>query len=106
MNPGRILLVDDSPAMRTFIRRVLELTGQEHVEYVEAGNGREALDYLQSNNVDLVLCDINMPVMNGEQFLDALQSWPDEVRPPVLVVSTDSTRTRVARMIQLGAAGY
>jgi two-component system chemotaxis response regulator CheY len=56
--------------------------------------------------VDLVLTDINMPVMNGEDLLRAIRTDARFSRIPVLVVSTDSTHTRVASMMELGAAGY
>jgi two-component system, chemotaxis family, chemotaxis protein CheY len=101
----RALLIDDSSAMRSFIRRVIELTGVEG-EFLEASNGREALDKLQEHSVDVVLCDINMPVMNGEQFLEEYGADKTSGKAPVLIVSTDSTLTRVSRMLELGASGY
>ncbi len=101
-----VLIVDDSPAMRTFVRRVLELSGVETGRCLQAGNGREALDLLRDEWVDVVLTDINMPTMNGEEFVRHLGE--DEVLRsiPVLVVSTDRTDARVRRMLTLGAKGY
>jgi two-component system, chemotaxis family, chemotaxis protein CheY len=102
----RILIVDDSPAMRSFIRRVIQLCNFGECDFSEAGNGREALASIDRNCPDIVLTDINMPVMNGEEFLTQLQVERPTRRPPVVVFSTDSTHTRVDRMIKLGAASY
>ena len=105
MRAWRILIVDDSPAMRSFIRRVIQLSGFGDAEFIEAANGEEGLNCIARHRPDFVLTDINMPVMDGEQFLQQLEAWRD-CRPPVIVVSTDSTHTRVARMLSLGAASY
>jgi two-component system chemotaxis response regulator CheY len=101
-----IMIVDDSPVMRSFIRRVVGLTGLEVGEFYEAGHGGEALQLLRKSWVDLVLTDINMPHMNGEEFIRELES--DELLRtiPVIVVSTDSTSARVQQMMTLGAKGY
>jgi two-component system, chemotaxis family, chemotaxis protein CheY len=101
-----VLIVDDSPAMRKFIRRVLSLSGLEMGEYFDAGNGQEALDLLHEHWIDIVLTDINMPVMNGEQFLERFSHDPLFESIPVLVVSTDKTKTRIERMLALGAKDY
>ena len=101
-----LLLVDDSPAMRTFIRRVIELSGIEDLEILQAAHGAAALEVLGANAVDVVLTDINMPVMNGEDLVRAIRADARFRHIPVLVVSTDSTHTRVSRMMELGAAGY
>src|SRR5690606_21731556 len=97
---------DDSPAMRMFIRRVLELSGFEAEIIAEASNGREALELLEDQSVDLLLCDINMPEMNGEQLLAAMTKKGISESTCVVVVSTDATTTRMDRMRRLGARGY
>ena len=101
-----VLIVDDSPVMRKFIRRVLNLTDLEIGECLDAGDGREALDRLQQSWVDIILTDINMPVMNGEQFLETLAGDPLLGSIPVLVISTDRSDTRIHRMLALGAKDY
>jgi two-component system, chemotaxis family, chemotaxis protein CheY len=102
----RVLIVDDSPAMRTFIRRVVDLSGFEVTQYFEAANGQEAMQLLRREWVDVVLTDINMPAMDGEEFLRVLTA--DELLRsiPVIVVSTDGTENRIARLTALGARGY
>jgi two-component system chemotaxis response regulator CheY len=102
----KALLVDDSPAMRVFIRRVLNVSGLEIDTVLEAANGREALTTLNATPVDLLLCDINMPEMNGEQLLTALAADTSAPHPCVVVISTDATSSRVDRVMRLGAHGY
>lgn len=104
--PYTVLIVDDSPVMRTFIRRVLGLSGFEVRACLEAGNGEEALALLDTGDVDVILTDINMPVMNGEQLLEKLSSNEVWKNIPALVVSTDATKERILRMLSLGAEGY
>ena len=101
-----VLIVDDSPAMRSFIGRVLEMSGIEVGARLEAGHGAEALDVLANNWVDVILTDINMPVMNGEEFLAEVSRRGAWGGIPILVISTDSTGARVERMLSLGAKGY
>ena len=101
-----IMIVDDSPAMRSFVRRVLDLSGLDVGRCLQAGNGQEALDLLRGEWVDVVLTDINMPTMGGEQFLRHLEKDEALRTIPVLVVSTDRTEGRVRQMLTLGAKGY
>lgn len=101
-----VLIVDDSPAMRSFVRRALELSGIPVGECLEAGDGREALEVLRTQWVDVVLTDLNMPTMDGEQFVRRMEA-DESLRPiPVLVVSTDRTDQRVQQMLTLDARGY
>jgi two-component system, chemotaxis family, chemotaxis protein CheY len=102
----RVLIVDDSAAMRTFVRRVIEISGFELASCFEAGDGREALDVLRKEWVDLVLSDINMPGMDGEEFLRELESDEMFRNLPVVIISTDATSNRIQRMMSLGARGY
>lgn len=98
--------MDDSPAMRAFVRRVIEVSGFELSSCFEAGHGGEALAILRREWVDLVLTDVNMPGMDGEEFLRRLEA--DELLRalPVVVVSTDATAQRMQKMLSLGARGY
>jgi two-component system, chemotaxis family, chemotaxis protein CheY len=102
----RILIVDDSVPTRRFIHRVVELTGLNFTHFEEAGNGVEALERLAGNDFELILIDINMPVMNGEEFLAAMRAMPGYEQIPVVAISTDATVERIARMRCLGANGY
>jgi len=102
----RVLIVDDSPAMRSFIRRVMDVSGFEYSECFEAGNGQEALEVLNREWVDVILTDINMPEMNGEELVRTLEQDEKLKSIPILVVSTDATSTRIQQMLSLGARGY
>ena len=101
-----IMIVDDSPVMRAFIRKVVELTGLDVGEYCNAVDGEDALRLLRERWMDLVLTDINMPRMNGEELVRRMES-DDLLRTvPVIVVSTDSSQARIRQLLALGAKGY
>ncbi len=102
----QILIVDDSPAMRAFIRRVIRLSGMEVDLYLEAGNGLEALAQLAAHPIGVVLTDINMPVMDGETFVRKMREAGPFQSTPVVVISTDATANRIETMLSLGAVGY
>ena len=102
----RVLIVDDSPAMRAFVKRVIEMSGFEAGAYFEAENGEQALAILNDHWVDVILSDINMPIMNGEQFLRRIEADETLRTIPLIVVSTDSTEQRRTQMLALGAKGY
>jgi len=70
-----VLLVDDSAMMRKVVVRTLKMAGLEFDQVFEAGDGVEALACLREKEVELIMCDINMPVMNG---LELLQRIKDE----------------------------
>jgi two-component system chemotaxis response regulator CheY len=101
-----VLIVDDSPAMRSFVRRVLDMSGLEIGRYMEAENGQAAVDLLRLDWVDVVLTDINMPVMDGDRFVRVMKADDSLSQIPVIVVSTDRTESRVQQMMELGARGY
>ena len=101
-----VLIVDDSPAMRSFVRRVLNLSGLTIGNCLEASDGKEALATLQQEWVDVVLTDLNMPTMDGEQLVRHLGEQESLRTIPVLVVSTDRTQGRVEQLMSLGAKGY
>jgi two-component system chemotaxis response regulator CheY len=90
----RILIVDDSSMMRALIKRVIRLTELPVAEVVEAANGAEALRILETQEVNLLLTDVNMPGMNGVELLREIARqarWPDLVR---VIISTDGSPTR------------
>jgi two-component system chemotaxis response regulator CheY len=101
-----ILIVDDSPVMRAFIKRVLSVSGMDASTPFEASHGRQALELLRAHSMDLVLTDINMPEMNGEELMRAMQADGALQSVPVVVVSTDARLERVEQMLGLGARGY
>jgi two-component system, chemotaxis family, chemotaxis protein CheY len=101
-----VLVVDDSAAIRKILQRVLHQTGMGIHTILEAGNGQEALEILQKQQVGLVLTDINMPKMDGLQLLAALKSSPAWRDIPVVMITTEGGETKVGEAVRLGAAGY
>ncbi len=97
-----VLVVDDSPVLRAAIRKVVKLAGIEEDQIFEAGNGQEALEVLETVWIDLVLLDLNMPVMDGEEFAGRVRQNPDLADVAIVVVSTEATRERLDRMRALG----
>ena len=101
-----VLIVDDSRAMRSFIRRALSMTSVVVGTAHEAENGLEALKVLGQHQVQLIFSDINMPIMDGAAFVGELAKCEKKSRIPVVIVSTDNSAERKAQMQALGARGY
>jgi two-component system chemotaxis response regulator CheY len=101
-----VLIVDDSVSIREIIKRVLDISGFDVGELFEADNGREALDLLQAEWIDVVISDINMPVMNGIALLEQIRS--DELLKtiPVIMVTTEARPSVVEEVRRRGVAGY
>ena len=97
-----VLIVDDSRIMRTMILKTLQMTGISLGEIFQAGNGQEGLEALEENWIDLAIVDINMPVMNGEEMIDRMRANPEMQDMPVVVVSTEGSETRIARLEEKG----
>ena len=92
--PMNLLIVDDSLTMRNMIKRVLVMTGLRVGEVYEAGNGREALDVLEAHEVEVLLTDINMPVMTGTELLRAVAGNPRWRSLRRVIISTDGSTAR------------
>ena len=102
----RTLIIDDSSVMRKILQRALGQAGFAVGEVLEAGNGYEALDILRQKKVDLVLSDMNMPVMDGLEFMRQLRSVENARGVPVLMITTEGSESHVMEAISCGAAGY
>ena len=101
-----VMIVDDSAAIRKILRRVLDQTDLVIDKVHEAGDGLEALELLKTNTVQLILCDINMPNMDGIELLQRLKAQEDLRSVPVMMVTTEGSQARVMQALELGAAGY
>ena len=101
-----ILLVDDSATVRAVISKALTLAGVDINELYQAGNGQEALDVLEKDWVDLVFCDISMPVMDGEELVTAMNENGMIQSIPVVIVSSAGSEPRVARLKEKGVKDY
>jgi len=98
-----ILIVDDSRILRSAIRKVVRCAGIDEDRIYEAGDGRQALAVLEHEWIDMILLDINMPVMDGEQFAGEVRKNPDLADVALVVVSTEANEGRLQRMRALGA---
>lgn len=90
------LIVDDSAFIRSVFKKTLTDAGLSIESIFEAGNGAEALELLARERVDLIFLDVNMPVMDGLEFMERLRSQQQFVQTPVIVVSTEGSRERKA----------
>jgi len=104
--PLNVLIVDDSAAIRKILERVLRHTDFQLGDVIEAGDGKEALDKLNGSNVGLILSDINMPNMDGLEFLQRVKANDAWRTLPVIMVTTEGSQDKVMQAIQLGATGY
>jgi two-component system chemotaxis response regulator CheY len=101
-----VLVVDDSAAIRKILQRVLRQTEMPLGDVFEAGDGVEALDVLNSQQVGLVLSDVNMPKMDGLQLLAEIKSKETLKAIPVVMITTEGAQNKVLDAVGLGAAGY
>jgi len=106
MEKIRALIVDDSSVMRKIVERSLRQAGVELATVVEAGNGAEALAVLAKESVDLILCDINMPVMDGLEFVRQMAQVESAKGIPVVMITTEGSENHVVQALSAGARGY
>jgi len=102
----RALIVDDSSVMRKIVERSLRQAGIGLDQVLEAGNGSDALDLLRRQKVDLVLSDINMPIMDGLEFVRQLGGVENARGVPVVMITTEGSESHVVEAIACGARGY
>ena len=101
-----VLIVDDSSVMRKIVERSLRQAGIEIGQVYEAGNGLEALAVLNQQKVNLVLCDINMPGMDGLEFVKQLPTVEKAKGVPVVMITTEGSESHVVQALSAGARGY
>jgi two-component system chemotaxis response regulator CheY len=106
MSEVRALIVDDSTVMRKIVERALRQAGLDPLVVHEAGSGTEGLDLLKAKQVDLILSDINMPSMDGLEFLRQVRAQNLAPGVPVVMITTESSEEHVKQAILAGAQGY
>lgn len=100
------LIVDDSAVMRKIVERALRQAGVQLSTVYEAGSGTDALEVLRHHQVNLVLSDINMPSMDGLEFVRQLRAQDLAKGVPVIMITTESSEEHVKQAILAGAQGY
>ena len=103
---GTVLVIDDSAMMRKVVLRILKMAEIEFDSVLEAGDGSAALNLLRENQVALIMCDINMPVMSGLELLHRIKEEKLAVGVPIVMVTTESSEPQVRQAILAGARGY
>ena len=106
MDKIRALIVDDSSVMRKIVERSLRQAGIDLEKALEASNGAEALAVLRDNTVDLILCDINMPVMDGLEFVRQVSKVEGAKGVPIVMITTEGSESHVVQALTAGARGY
>jgi two-component system, chemotaxis family, chemotaxis protein CheY len=102
-----LMIVDDSATMRKIVMRTVRMSGLEFERIEEAGNGAEAIEKIKASPVDLILCDINMPEMNGLEMVKKIRT---ELKicenTKIIMVSTESSQELIDGVIKDGANGF
>ncbi len=101
-----ILIVDDSKTIRSVIKKTLDIADVPVGDLYEAENGKEALDVMNSNWIDLIFADINMPVMTGIEMIKKMSEDNTLDKTPVIIVSTEGSKTRIDELLELGVKAY
>jgi len=98
-----ILTVDDSASIRQMVAMTLKSAGHE---VLEAGNGAEGYDKATANTVDAIITDLNMPVMNGIEFIRKYRQHPASKGVPIILLTTESDEELKRQAKEAGATGW
>jgi len=101
--PKTVLAVDDSITMRRMLQQCLAGAG---FEVVVAEDGSDGINKLRENNPDIVITDINMPIMDGFEFIETVRGDEFNARLPILVLTTESDHAKKTRAREAGATGW
>ncbi len=102
----QILVVDDSPIARRIVRKTLTMTGLPLGTVREAGNGRDALQILAEDWIDLVLADLHMPEMTGVEMVEEMAKDDMLGTVPVIIISSDHSQARIDELTEKGVKAY
>jgi two-component system, chemotaxis family, chemotaxis protein CheY len=101
-----VLIVDDSNAMRAVIKKIVTISGFQMDVCLEASNGKEAMDVLSQSWVDVIISDINMPLVSGLDLLDQLRQHDTLKEIPVIMITTEGSVDRMQEAFNRGAKGF
>ncbi len=99
----RIIIADDSATARMFIKRCLQIVGLGDAEFVEAEDGKQALEAAKEQPADLLLTDLNMPVMDGQTLIKWIKASPKLCKMPIIVITSAGNPAKEAQLMELGA---
>ena len=101
-----VLIIDDSEVIRSVLNKTIQFTTIEFEKILEASSGKEALELLQNNWVDIIFSDINMPEMNGIEMIRELRENDEFKDIPIIVISTEGDEKTLDQLVQLGVSGF
>jgi len=101
-----VLVVDDSRIVRTMVKKTISMSGMDVREIHEAENGKQALDVLAKEWVDIVFADLNMPEMSGVEMVDRMSEDNLLVSIPVVIVSSEHSEKRIEELKKRGIRAY
>lgn len=101
-----IMIIDDSETIQTVLERTLKMTKLQIDEIIVAENGVVALEKLKEHWVDIVFTDINMPKMNGMEFIAKMKENSEYRQIPIVVISTEGSQIRIDELEKIGIQGY
>ena len=97
----KVLIIDDERAIRRALKEILEY---ENCQVLEAENGKEGLEMIRSNSLDVIFCDIKMPLVDGMELLEQVQGEGNEV--PIVMISGHGTLETAVQAIKIGAFDF
>jgi len=97
----KVLIIDDERAIRRALKEILEY---ENCQVLEAENGKEGLEMIRSNSLDVIFCDIKMPLVDGMELLEQVQLEGNEV--PIVMISGHGTLETAVQAIKIGAFDF
>lgn len=104
MTNYKVLVVEDSPTMRQLI--VFALKRIRGIQAVEANDGVDALKKLNAEKFDLIITDINMPIMDGLKLVSMVRNDPNYKETPIVIITTEGANEDRERALALGANEY
>ncbi len=102
----KVLIVDDSSVMRKIIQKNIKAAKLVVDEFVEAADGKDALEKIKGGIPDLILCDWNMPNMTGIEFIKTLHSTGEYSNIPIVMITTEGSDSMRQEAADAGAKGY
>ena len=107
----KVLIIDDSAVMRKIIQRKIQQSGLLVDQFVDAGDGGEGLEKVTANNIDLILCDWDMPnlmgrAMTGAGFVKAVRGSGEKSNIHIVMITTEGGKAKTEEVKNSGANGY